>query len=364
MKLAIISFTSGGGTLCETLKYALESMGHECSAYVLKRFLNPDREKAGFLVYQPPLEAWTKCSFQSAEGIIFISAAGIAVRAIAPFIVSKTKDPAVVSVDELGRFAIPLLSGHLGGANELAELTGKILGAVPVISTATDLNHQFAVDVFARKNHLMLSDMKLAKMVSSQLLEHCPVGFYSDFWLEEGIPGGFTQKEAAAYYVSVTYKASLTKELGEIGEAKQDGQVLRLIPRVVFMGIGCRKGTKKEAVERFAKEVMEEANVDERSIAALASIDLKRHEEGLVSYARELRAEFCTYSSEELALVEGDFQDSEFVKKITGVGNVCERAAVLAAAKHGGFEKILAKKHSNQGVTISLVLGTWNRKKG
>ena len=126
--------------------------------------------------------------FQSMDALLFIGACGIAVRSIAPYLQGKDKDPAVVVLDERGIFAISLLSGHLGGANELTAVLANLTGAIPVITTATDINGRFAVDVFAKKQNLWISDLKAAKAVSAAVLDEEPVGFFSEFPVTGEIP--------------------------------------------------------------------------------------------------------------------------------------------------------------------------------
>ena len=104
------------------------------------------------------LANWTAAQFAQSDAIVFVGAVGIAVRAIAPHCRSKATDPAVVVLDECGRFAIPLLSGHLGGANDLARRLAKACGAVPVITTATDANGVFAVDEWAKHQHCLVAE--------------------------------------------------------------------------------------------------------------------------------------------------------------------------------------------------------------
>ena len=119
--------------------------------------------------------------FESQDALLFIGATGIAVRSIAPFVADKRKDPAVVVMDEKGIFAISLLSGHIGGANELAGKLANLTGAIPVITTATDVNGRFAVDVFAKKQKLWIADMKAAKRVSADVLDEKKIGLVTEF---------------------------------------------------------------------------------------------------------------------------------------------------------------------------------------
>lgn len=145
MKIAIASFTRNGCAWNRKLCAALKK--HSCEGYALEKY----GKEAGIPAIAPSLPAWTERMFQKMDAILFIGACGIAVRSIAPYVKSKKTDPAVLCMDEQGKFVISLLSGHIGGANELTEEVAAVTGAVPVITTATDVNHKFAVDVFAVK---------------------------------------------------------------------------------------------------------------------------------------------------------------------------------------------------------------------
>ena len=151
-KLAAVSVTAKGCRLNALLCQALSREGYDVEAWGKE----PYAGEQGLTPLTEPLKAWTGRMFQEKEGILFIGASGIAVRSIAPFVQSKDKDPAIVVMDEKGMFAISLMSGHLGGANELAGTLANLTGAIPVITTATDVNGKFAVDVFAKKQGLHL----------------------------------------------------------------------------------------------------------------------------------------------------------------------------------------------------------------
>ena len=179
MRLAIISFTVQGGRTAERLERGFKDLGHQSRAFSVQKL-------------KIPLSKFVETAFRDEEGLVFVGAAGIAVRSIAPCLKGKDRDPAVIVVDELGNFAVSLLSGHLGGANELALAAASILGAQPVITTATDINHAFAVDLFAKKNELAIDDLKEAKEISAAVLRGEPVGFFSDFPVEGRIPEPLT----------------------------------------------------------------------------------------------------------------------------------------------------------------------------
>lgn len=339
MRLSIISFTQAGNRVNERLVKRFRELGETCSGYVLERFLNPCHEEAGLAPLTESLGAWTGKQFESRDGIIFVGAAGIAVRAIAPFLKDKMTDPAVVVVDERGRFAISLLSGHVGGANELTGLVAEILGAVPVITTATDVNGRFAVDVFARERGLFISDREVAKEISADVLDGAPVGFFSDVPVEGTLPYGFTQKEVCRRAVWITWKRQVEDTSFMNMFLAEGTRVLRLVPKVLSVGIGCRKGIAAETVEKAVLQVFEEYQLDVHAVAGVASVDLKKEEPGILAFCGKWNVSFATCDAVELEQVPGEFSESEFVRETTGTGSVCERAAVWDAMRQECAER-------------------------
>ena len=144
----------------------------------------------GFGEGKADLRAWTALAWEASDALLFVGAAGIAVRAIAPPVASKATDSAVVVIDEAGRFAVPLLSGHLGGANELAQTVARAAGAIPVITTATDVRGVWAVDTWARCAGLAVSNPEAIKRVSARLLSGGRVALYSDMPISGQPPEG------------------------------------------------------------------------------------------------------------------------------------------------------------------------------
>ena len=323
MTAAIIAFTRRGAALGRTLADSLGGTLH-----VPARFA----PEVGAEAYDS-LEGWTAKAWTEADALIFVGAAGIAVRAIAPHVKDKFTDPAVVSVDEAGRFVIPLLSGHVGGANELALNIAALTGGQAAVSTATDVNGLFAVDVWARERDMVITDRVLAKEISATLLEGKPVGFVSDFG--HPCPAGLT-RGPAELGVWVTYR-------------RREGpfpRTLRLAPRGLILGIGCRKGTPEETIREAVAEVL--SGYEPQAVVQVATIDLKKEEPGLLAFCAAHNLPLAIYTAEELAAAKGRFTRSAFVAHITGVDNVCERAAVCA----GGT--ILVPKQAKNGVTVAV----------
>ena len=332
MTIWLISYTARGRALGARVSDILRRSGHSCRTFALPKFAEAGDEP---LTQSAP--DWAGEGFRQADALVFVCASGIAVRAIAPHVWDKRTDPAVLVLDEGGTFVIPLLSGHLGGANVLAEDLAQKLGGTPVLTTATDVNGLFAVDVFAKMNDLFIENMALAKSVSAALLAGEKVGFRSDLPVVDDLPKGLTVDDA---------------DLGILISAANETpfpRTLRLTPRRYVAGLGCRRGKSAEGLEAFLMENLARCGVGVHELKALASIDLKKDERGLVALAKKVGVPFLTYSAEELQQVPGDFTASAFVKETTGVDSVCERAAVLSS---GGT--LVVKKVAENGMTFAL----------
>lgn len=348
MKISLIAFTKNGGKICKKIESQLTKDGNLCTAFAL----GENVKSKGLIPVEDSLSQWTKSVFYSEEALVFVGASGIAMRAVAPYIRDKRTDPAVIVVDEKGKFVIPFLSGHIGGGNRLATRIAEITKGIPIITTATDINNKFAVDVWATEKGFLIDDMKMAKRISAELLAERHIGFYSEYPIQGALPTGFFQMEK--------------REVQLVGSGKQAGNcvilshksfgetenLLQLIPKTVFVGMGCRKGILLKNVNSFLNEILEKYGIRKEAIASISSIDLKKEEEGLCLLAEHLGVPFITYSAEQLDTVEGDFTSSEFVKKTTGVDNVCERAAIMGS--WGG--KLISKKEVRDGITIAIAI--------
>lgn len=273
--------------------------------------------REGVKVISSSLTEWAGKIFLEVGAMVFIGACGIAVRAIAPHVRDKIHDPAVVVVDEAGRYVIPILSGHVGGANELARKIAGYLHAVPVITTATDVNGLPAVDEWAVRNDCTIENPGAVRNVSSRVLEGLPVGV-AVTW--ENIPAPFP----------VT---------------------LMLRPRVLVLGAGCNRNTDPAEFERSATDFLTGAGVSVLSLRALATIDIKKDEPAMKIFADTHNIPLLTFTAGELQAVDGNFMASETVMRFTGTDNVCERACVLAAGEGG---VLLRNKCVYNGMTFAL----------
>ncbi len=271
------------------------------------------------------LSNWTARSFESADVIIYIGAVGIAVRAIAPHIEGKLHDPAVLVIDELGKFVIPILSGHVGGANAAAEIIADDLGATAVITTATDLNHKFAVDVWATQSGLTIANKDGIKEISSRILRGEDAYIYCAWPINGTAPEHIVPtSDAGSAHAVVSYHSK---------DGCMPDQVLRLIPRCLYAGIGCRRGIAREAIEEAWMQVMSDYKLAPEAVAGVTSIDIKAGEPGLLEFCSAHGWSLKTYTKDELNAVPGEFHGSEFVKKTVGVDSVCERSCMHAATE-------------------------------
>ena len=283
---------------------------------------------------------------------IFIGAAGIAVRYIAPFVKDKFTDSPVLVLDEKGEYVIPILSGHVGGAAALADEVAELLGAAAVHTTATDVQGKFAVDVFAKKNHLLLTDRSLAKEISAAVLEGERIALYieeTDCTVQGSVPDPVVlcaaRGEAERYRLRIVIAGRFAGDDG-----KKEGTLL-LRPRNIIAGIGCRKGIGAELLENGLRDVLQANGLKPEQVRMLASIDLKKEEPALLALSGKYQIPFVTYSADELRRIPLVSAGSDFVKRVTGVDNVCERAAVLSC-ENG---ELIQKKCVREAMTAALV---------
>ena len=334
MKIAVICFSDAGSALalrlCELLRLDISAV------HTIEKFA----AKYGFTAHKKVCADMAEL-FGENDALIFISACGIAVRDIAPHLMNKAVDPAVLVLDDQGKFVIPILSGHIGGANALANSLAEMLGAIPVITTATDGSGKFSCDAWAVTHSCAISSMKSAKEISAAVLTG-NVPICAEFPLPDNLPEGLIAADRGelGIYIGIRTDAPYA-------------ETLRLIPRIVTVGIGCRRCAPMEAIRAAVGQTLEENRIDPRAVCRLASVDVKRDEAGILEYAKAMKLSAAFYSADELNAVPGDFTVSEFVRRTVGVGNVCERAAVC------GGGRLCIRKTVRDGVTVAAAVSDW-----
>lgn len=358
MKIYSIAFTESGRIVQNAVEELLLADNNEVSGF----FKN--------------VRAFTKEAFEAADAIIYIGAVGIAVRSIAPYIQAKDKDPAVIVIDELGKFVIPILSGHIGGANKLSEYLAQKLAAVSVITTATDINNKLAVDSWAVENGMRVLNTSAIKYVSSDILEDRPVKLTLDEDTEflklklkklNAQYDKFIKADSTKIEEKLSFsEVRITKHIGleKASKIEKDSRTLYLYPKDVFVGMGCRRDKDPVEVEAFLLDTLKACDIDLESVSCISSIDLKQDEAAFKYIGSKYDLKLKFYSAEQLEVAQKytayQFPESELVKHTTGVGNVCERAAILSAyenLKEDEDANLIFKQHklSRNGITISIV---------
>lgn len=344
------------------------------------------------------VKACVDAYFEQVDAIVFVTASGIAVRSVAEHLTHKSKDPAIVCMDECGKHAISLVSGHAGGANALTQMLADVMWATPVITTATDVEGRFSVDDYARKHNLVVTDWAKAKAISAEVLatgakpvwvdeaagsqeqeknacEICKVQKSTGIdgcenrvdGCENRIDGCKNRVDACENGIDVlklqigSYQVVITPQ-----DVSVDAQTLQLIPRCIVAGVGCKKGTSVDKIEHAVQDAFAKAGLRMEALCAVASIDLKKNEVGLLEFCETRKVPFKTYAAEELRAVPGIYSASEFVSGVTGVDNVCERSAVKYASEHATNQgepllgrqakhgELLLRKQAHGGVTVAL----------
>ncbi len=319
MKIHILSFTTKGHEMAEHLGQLL--MQHDA-------VVHPRHTSAADVC---------RGAFDEKAALVFIGATGIAVRYISPLVKDKLTDPPVIVIDELGRFVIPILSGHVGGANELASDISDAIGAVPVITTATDINKAFSADLFAKEHGLSIANREGIARVASSSLEDKPVTIcIKDYPPKDHVD------------VLVTDESDVPFS-GE-GSLKNSASIV-LCPKKYAIGIGCRRGKPFEEIRDFVSEVLAAAGIDPRDAGCIATIDIKKDEAGLKTLSQAWRMPLITFDAEVLAKAEGEFESSQTVLEHVGVDNVCERASVIAA---GPGSDLVIRKTAKDGITVAV----------
>jgi cobalt-precorrin 5A hydrolase/precorrin-3B C17-methyltransferase len=283
------------------------------------------------------LQAWKEC-----RSLVFIMAAGIVVRTIAPLLRDKKTDPAIVVIDEKGRHGISLLSGHLGGSNTLAKEISEVVGSEAVITTASDINDLPSIDLWAKERGLVIGNWDLLPQTGTRLINEGIVHVYSD--IDMALPDAFikTDKPELADIV-ITNREKIKTGGGEISER------LYLRPVNLVIGIGCNRGTPAEEIEDFIKKTLADNNLAFASVHSIATIDKKGDEKGLIAFAKKYSLGISTFTAEELNQVKG-ITVSEAALRATGARAVAEPAALLASQA----DSLLLQKQKSGNVTVAV----------
>ncbi|MCC8190427.1 MAG: cobalamin biosynthesis protein [Planctomycetes bacterium] len=328
MRIDLVCFTDQGHRLAVSMQRRLVQAEHQAE---VTRCGRPGRS----------LGPWTREAFSQSDALVFVGSVGIAVRAIAPFLVGKTSDPAVVAIDDAGRFAVSVLSGHVGRANRLAETLASLVGAHPVVTTATDVNGRFAIDEWAAGNGIFIANPDAIRWVSAKLLADQTVTVYAAVPVDGPLPPGFTWRQTDADVVIDT-------------AAPDRPDALFLVPPAAVLGIGCRRGVSLAALTRAFDRFCQRSGLHPRAFCRVCTLDRKADEVGLVAFCDSRGLPLRVFSADDLAATVGNFPASAFVRQTVGVDNVCQRSAIA-----GGGGRLLAAKTVVDGVAFAAALSDY-----
>ncbi len=324
MKKIAICFTGQGRKLIERLILECERKGiRPPEGYMLSESEDPEPLRK----VRTSLREWMKEHFLEGNAILFIGAAGIAVRALTGLPEDKLKDAPVLVLDDRGEHVIPILSGHAGGGNKLAVVLAQLICAEAVITTSSDINGAFSADVYAAENRLRIRNREGIRRVSAKAIQ----GKSITLSIKDYPPG-----EPVDVIVA------------DETDAEYD---LLLSPREYTVGLGMKKNAETAALERLFLDALGEQGWTPDDVYALCTIDRKKDEPALRALSDRYRIPVLAFDAALLKKAGGAFHSSEFVLRTVGVDNVCERAAVLGAGAGG---RLVVPRRAENGMTIAI----------
>ncbi|AFS79467.1 cobalamin biosynthesis protein CbiG [Gottschalkia acidurici 9a] len=360
MRIACISFTSSGKEISKRIKYGLTCRVQDKEAMLSKTEKNFHYRNEYVVTeidkntFSDKLSNHMEDIFRNHDGLIFISSTGIALRLIAPYIESKVKDPAVIVVDDMGKYSISLLSGHIRGANDLTLQISSILENQPIITTASDGRGIDAVDTFAKRYNLEIESMEDAKKLTSLMVEGENIKLISELVDVELRYDNVIKinKHSISSTLSdvkgIIVISSLDNIKDYIKSEDKHKPICLLRPKNINIGIGCRRGKSKREILGAIMELFKENNLCLKSINKIGTIDVKKDEEGIIETSKELNCSMEVFTKKDIEKVQNKFNRSKFVESKVGVTSVCEPCAYLL-----GSEMIISKKIFN-GITIAV----------
>ena len=355
--IAVIAITRRGVETALRIKTALENLNFPCSVFAPEKY-----HQTGIVPLDKKLDEFIKEIYRKVDAIVAVMATGIIIRAVAPHLESKLVDPAVLGIDASGQFVISLLSGHYGRANELTRLLAKGIGAVPVITTASDVMGKQSVEELALNLHLSIENPESLAAVNSVLVNggRLVLVLVGDVKIPENKISGYeikradSGKQAIKIVNSFDAGAIITRET--VPKDKLTKPVTILKPKTVIIGLGARKSVSEDEVVEAVKHALACANMPLERVDRLATVSVKKSSPSIINAAKRLSLPINFLDVETLrAFKHSDLSpDSKLVEQKIGVGGVCERAALIEAGKNA---KLILKKIKLNGVTVAIAEG-------
>ncbi|WP_307197082.1 cobalt-precorrin 5A hydrolase [Neobacillus niacini] len=352
---AVVAITKHGVELARKLGQSFQN----ADVYYMSKFEKGDEGEKDIQLFTGSVRLLLPSLFEVYKGLIIIISLGAVVRMIAPLLKDKKTDPGVVVIDDKGEHVISVLSGHIGGANELTKEVAAALKARPIITTASDVQETIAVDLFGKRFGWIWDSAEKLTPVSASVVNEEKIAIVQEsgekeWWLygrplPENIKSYRSILEALAEKPDAALVVTHRNLSEEEQQILQNGVLYR--PKVIVLGMGCNRGTTSKEIEAVIDETLAELNVSKKSVKAICTIDLKKDEAGLIEVKNKNRWEFICYTPEELNSIKIE-DPSETVFKFTGAYGVSEPAALL----YSGAETLALTKKKSGNVTISVAV--------
>lgn len=353
--LAIVCITENG----KNLALQINSLIKQSHVYIVKNKKNNlklDTKKENVFLIEEKISELVQKLFIKYDYILFIMATGIVVRIIAPHVQSKFSDPAILVTDEKGMNIISLLSGHMGGANEMTNYISRLINANPVITTATDVNKKSSLDMIAKKLDAHIDNFRdNVKDVNAMIVNNQEVGIYIDGKYEVDTRGfkvlqSLEEIKNFDKVVVISHKNKVYDSIKyKLDKVHLEEKIIKVIPKDIVIGIGCRRNTESQLLQESLNNLLQQYNIDSKAIKNIGSIDIKYDEKAIIDLANYYGVDFKTFSAEEISKVDYLYDKSEFVKKNVGVYCVAEPVAHILSSGN-----LIIKKHKFKGITISV----------
>ncbi|MDR0373209.1 MAG: cobalamin biosynthesis protein [Nitrososphaerota archaeon] len=352
--IVIVAITHHGVKTALKIQKALDRCGLASRVYAPKKYSAP-----GVTVIDTNLAGFIKDNYSKASALVTVMATGITIRAVAPLLESKLTDPAVIGVDATGKFVISLLAGHLGGANDLTQTIAAGIGAIPVITTASDALGKLSADELARSQHLSIQNPDSLVAVNSAIVNNGRVVavLVGDIKVPRDTLSCFdvkqVQNSTEAQELIEAYDAGIIITDKPVATAKFGKPLTILKAKRIIVGLGARKDTPTENIVGAVEVALERVHVPLGRVQAFATVDIKRTSQPMLDAVERLGAPLEFLSVDALrSVANADLSpDSVMVQQKIGVGGVCERAALLVA---GNNSKLILKKIKLNGATVAV----------
>jgi len=355
--ISVVAITRVGVETAIKIKEVLDKCGLNATVYAPKKYA-----QNGVCVLEKKLPDFFAENYHNVDALVAVMATGIIIRAVAPLLENKLIDPAVIGLDAKGTFVISLLSGHYGGANQLTRVIAKGIGAIPVITTASEVTGKLSVDELAKILHLSIQNPESLVAVNAAIVDEKKIVLVAvgDVKFSLNQVNCYEIKEAKncveTLEIIEDYDAGIVVITEDLQIGKSSKPITILKTRRIAVGLGAREGSSSESMVEAVESALTKTGLSLAQISSVATVDIKRSSQSMINAVKKLGLplEFLSVDALRSLKYQGLSPDSLMVQEKIGVGGVCERAALIAAGKNS---KLLLKKTKLNGTTVAIAEG-------